>query len=148
LVDRYRDDDDLAHSHRVWTDLFRRPSVETASAVTGQGGSGWLYRFDVPTTILDGRLGATHACELAFTFNWIASDTGALVWHDRSAPGVADLARRWSDTVIQFARTGDPNGAGLPEWPTYSPTNRACMMLDIDCRVDVDPDGAHRELWT
>jgi para-nitrobenzyl esterase len=125
---------------------LRRTAVETSEAATEHGNGGWLYRFDIPTTVLDGRLGATHACEIAFTFNWFDSDDAALRMHEATPTNTA-VARRWSDTLIQFARTGDPNRAGLPQWSPYSTAERACMMLDDECHIEHDPDGEHRGLW-
>ena len=31
-----------------------------------------------------------------------------------------------------FAKTGNPNGAGLPEWPAYSAENDAIMIFTPD----------------
>lgn len=148
IAEMYPDDDDATRAERVWVDLFRRTSVEAAEAATTAGCGGWLYRFDLPTTAFGGVLGATHACEIAFTFNWLGGGKAkGLTFHDPSDPVVADLAQRWSDTVLTFARTGDPNGAGLPMWEPYQRPDRACLVLDADSRVEHDPDGAHRELW-
>ena len=64
--------------------------------------------------------GSCHALEIPFVFNTL------------DAPGVADVHRRgrrrapgagrvMHDTWTAFARTGDPNGAGLPAWPPFTP---------------------------
>ncbi len=51
------------------------------------------------------------------------------------------------DSWAAFIRRGDPNGAGLPEWPGYERGRRATMLLDSTCRVVDDPDRVRRELW-
>jgi para-nitrobenzyl esterase len=134
----------------LWTAIFRRTSVEAAEASTRAGPGGWLYRFDLPTTKEhNGKLtGATHACEMAFTFNAFAdSDCHVFAFHDRDDATVKELARRWSDTVLAFASGGDPNGGGLPEWPAYAPPDWACMILDSKSRIESDPDAEHRAFW-
>ncbi len=146
LRDAYPQDSDVQIYEKVWVDLFRRAAVETAAAATDSGAGGWLYRFDVPTSIVGGKLGATHACEIAFTFNWFDAGGAGLVMHERSEENI-QLARRWSATVAAFARAGDPNGAGLPDWPQYSSDDRRCLILDSECRVETDPDAEHRKIW-
>ena len=41
--------------------------------------------------------------------------------------------KKLSDAIIgywvQFAKTGNPNGPGLPTWPVYSPTTDLCQEL-------------------
>src|SRR5437763_6957920 len=53
----------------VWTNLFRRAAIHAAEAASAAGPGGWLYRFDLPTTELGGRLGATHGSDIGFIFN-------------------------------------------------------------------------------
>ena len=124
----------------LWTAIFRRAAVEAAEASTLAGPGGWLYRFDLPTTREhNGKLtGATHACEMAFTFNAFADpDCHVFTYHDRmmhSRQGARDGTG--PNTVLAFAATGDPNGGGLPEWPTYAPPDRACMILDASSRIE------------
>ena len=44
-------------------------------------------------------------------------------------------------SMVQFARTGNPNGAGLPEWPQYESERRACLWFDDKPRIVGDHDG-------
>lgn len=88
------------------------------------------------------------AAEIAFTFNRFNSDDpGGLVLYDPEDPVVRGLSQRWSDTVIAFAKTGDPNGGGLPHWPRYDAQSRQTLILDAEVRVERDPDKIERQLW-
>lgn len=140
-------DGGVARNLRIWNHFFRRPAVESAALATERGAGGWLYRFELPSTAFGGALGANHAGEIAFTFDWLAGD-GDTGWtfHDRSEAHRA-VARAWSSAVARFVRTGDPNGPDLPEWPRYATDDRRVLIIDDPLRVEVDPDEADRKLW-
>ena len=143
--------DDRGVYERIWVDMFRRASIDNAEAASAAGPGGWLYRFDLPSTGMGGNLGATHASEIAFTFNTYADagQGGALAFHDGSDPVVRDLAQRWSETVLAFARSDDPNGGGLPAWPRYTAAERISLVLDADSWLaDEALDADARRLWT
>ncbi|HSM66767.1 MAG TPA: carboxylesterase family protein [Ilumatobacteraceae bacterium] len=145
---RYPGDDAYARANQVWCDLFRRTAVDAAAAATEFGSGGWLYRLDLPTTAAGDALGATHSADVALTFNWLGAERPmGFSLYDRDDPTAVDLAQRWSDTIIAFARTGDPNDAGLPAWPRYSTDGRACLVLDTTIELRDDPDGADRDRW-
>jgi para-nitrobenzyl esterase len=92
--------------------------------------------------------GATHAAEMAFTFNSFANpDSQAFTFHDRNEPEVRQLAELWSGTIIAMAKTGDPNGAGLPSWPCYSSDDQSCLVLDVNPRIETGLDKLHQKLW-
>jgi para-nitrobenzyl esterase len=95
---------------RQWTtDIeFRCPSAAQAIAHAAAGHTVYQYEFERP---LPGQETTSHSSELDFVFG---------TW----GPGV-DLApedRKLADQVqsywVNFARTGDPNGEGLPTWPS------------------------------
>lgn len=159
-VDRYRallaeahpetaaDDGGVARNLQIWNHFFRRPAVESASVATEHGAGGWLYRFELPSTAFGGALGANHAGEIAFTFDWLAGEGPLPGWtfHDRTETTRA-IANAWSSAVARFARDGDPNGRGLPEWPRYSADDRRVLVIDDPMRIDVDPDEVDRKVW-
>ena len=62
--------------------------------------------------------GAYHASELGYLF--------ALAQTPVPFPGFTPVQQQLSDTMVsywtQFAKTGDPSGAGAPAWPQYDST--------------------------
>ena len=123
---------------RIWYDYFRSPSLQTALASNEAGSGGWVYDFNVPT---DDPMGIAHGCEVAFTFNWFKDEDDPIAFHDGRDPAIRELAELWSRTFVAFARTGNPNGAGLPEWPQYDAQRRACLVFDSTPHIENDPDG-------
>ena len=55
------------------------------------------------------RLGAAHATELSYLFDLVGKRAALSSGQERLS---AEMMRYWSN----FARTGDPNGAGLAHW--------------------------------
>ena len=134
----------------ISTDSFLRIAIDFIESAVQAKRNCWLYRFDLDTTIEhNGKLGgATHACEMAFTFNAYADpQCHVKKLHDGSLPEVIDLAAAWSSAVTKFAWTGSPNDAGLPHWPKYDLTDRHVMHLTKNSHVSKDPDSLHRKLW-
>ena len=54
------------------------------------------------------------------------------------------LAERMSEAWVSFARTGNPNHAGLPAWPAFDAATRGTMVFDTECRAVNDPYGQER----
>ncbi len=47
------------------------------------------------------------------------------------------MAKTMADYWTNFAKTGDPNGAGLPTWPTYTQDNDT--WLDLGTQIEPLP---------
>ncbi len=120
------------------TDFIFRPStVEQARIKVEQGGAPvYTYMFAWESPVMDGILRSTHCMEIPFVFNNAvrhASMTGG------GAESVA-LAEKMSSAWINFAKTGNPNAEGLPQWPEYTVEEGAMMYFDNECEIKYNHD--------
>ena len=125
------------------TGVFGRGSIELADRKAEQGGADvYQYYFSWPTPVEGGIWSATHALDIGFVFDNVAKSA--------SMSGVGErqqaLADVMSEAWLAFARTGNPNHPGLPEWPAYDPATRATMVFDDQSRVVSDPRGRERAI--
>jgi para-nitrobenzyl esterase len=104
----------------------------------------YLYWFTWQTPVLDGRPRAFHCAELAFVFN----NAERCETMTGGGPEATELAHKMSDAWVRFARTGDPNGAGLPKWPAFDAEQVPTMVFDNRCVVQNAPDGKEQAVIT
>jgi para-nitrobenzyl esterase len=127
------------------SDRFRVGSIRVAERRSvASTAPVYMYRFDYESTAFGGRLGAAHGIDIGFVFDNLAADGLGLVEHTPEAQALADRA---SEAWLAFARTGDPNHAGLPTWARYGTDRRATMIFDTECHVVDDPNLAERRAW-
>jgi para-nitrobenzyl esterase len=100
----------------------------------------YMYCFAWQTPVLGGKLKAMHGAELAFVFDNVAKAPG---WVGTGAD-LQPLADKLSGAWTAFARSGNPNLAGLPNWPAYDPGTRATMIFNNECKVVNDPGKDER----
>ncbi len=95
-----------------------------ADAISGHDlGAVYLYHFTRVRPGVGGeRLGAYHGAELPYVFNthddWLSGD-------ETDVALTETVMSYW----VNFAKTGNPNGAGLPEWPRYHASARQALEL-------------------
>lgn len=106
----------------------------------------YLYHFEKPTSVHDGKLGVPHTLEVSYVFDNLDGATDDVITgtgKDRY-PLADKMSRAWTE----FARSGNPNVSGLPHWRSYSAADRAVMIFNDQCRLVVDPRAEARQAIT
>jgi para-nitrobenzyl esterase len=123
--------------------LARMDAIRLAERKHAQGKAPvYMYLFTWNSPALGGKLRSPHTVEIPFVF-----DNTAIPTVMTKAPTAKALAEKTSEAWIAFARSGNPNHAGLPNWPAYTPSQRATMRFDDTCAVVNDPGSEARKLW-
>jgi len=138
-------DEDLAAFDDQWTriglsqrwfaeGLFLTSTRYLGKQMANVRSPAYLFHVTYLQTNIRGQVpGAAHGVEVPFIFGHIRTHP------EYQRPGLAasfeptdeDLA--WGDALraywLNFAKTGDPNGPGLPKWPAYRPETDLVMEL-------------------
>lgn len=112
--------------------MFRPGAVQEANDKSGLNGAPvYMYLFTWQSPVFDGKYKALHCMELPFVFDNIDL-ANKMTGGGEEAHQLAD---KMSSAWLNFAKTGNPNHAGLPEWPAYNSNNTATMHFDVTCEV-------------
>ncbi len=87
------------------------------------------------------RFGAHHTSEVPYVFNTL--DQSKRPWTDQDRKVADQLGSYW----INFMKSGDPNGNGLPAWPAYSSKSVVTMELGDKSGPRPVVEPAKLELW-
>ena len=109
---------------------------------TATGGSPvYRYEFDEAPPMAPGDKrespGAYHSAEIEFVFGALASKR--LPWSSAATQLSGLIGSYWTN----FAKTGNPNASGLPEWPVYNGDSHYRVMHLSGTNSVAAPDG-HR----
>lgn len=118
-----------------------------------QGQAAYVYQFAHVPPVDEGvkSSGASHAAELAYMFGNLempreVPDISSPKIASKSAPDLK-LADQMMSYWVNFARTGNPNGPGLPRWASVTETKQnEAMLLDVGDKLGMgaamSPDAA------
>jgi len=121
--------------------VLRLASYTIAERKTAQGRAPvYLYRFNWRSPVRGGKLRSMHCMDLPFVF-----DHPDLI---RFMTGMGEeqsrLAAQMSEAWVAFARTGNPNHRGIPQWAAWDPRRWTTMVFDRETAAVDDPWGEER----
>ncbi|MEG9552492.1 MULTISPECIES: carboxylesterase/lipase family protein [Streptomyces griseus group] len=129
-----------AETDKIMTRAMRRWG--TLQTRTGKADVYAYYFAHVPPEAGLRRFGAYHGAEVMYAYDNLGKDGDA-------AYGQRDhtLRDQMSGFWINFARTGDPNGPGLPAWPTLREEAEKVMRFDGGSAVAPRPRPDAVDFW-
>lgn len=120
-----------------------RGAIIEAELRAQQGSPVYAYQLNYRSPLENGRYGAQHGMDIPLVFDNIAQP-GSLTGMTAEAQRTAD---QMSEAFIAFAKTGNPNHAGIPRWDPYELPRRATLVFDAKSELVDDPRGEERKLF-
>jgi para-nitrobenzyl esterase len=127
------------NTDKVWAE----PARFVARAAAAQGKPAYIFLFSyVPAAMKDRmRFGPGHGTDISFVFDDLRVPQGGT-----ASPEDKEVARIMNSYWVNFAKTGNPNGAGLPTWPSYSPKTNELLEIQSDGKAVGKPDPTKARL--
>lgn len=120
--------------------VWGEPARMTARAFLANGAPAYVYQFGYVPIASQQRFpyGAGHGSEVSFVFNTLNARWGAPA---EATPQEKELASVMNRYWTNFAKTGNPNGQGLPNWPLYNNKNQDMLDIELDGKIVSKPDS-------
>lgn len=103
----------------------------------------FVYNFnrDLPAHSPETQFGAFHSGEIVYAYDNL--HTLDRPWE----PVDQEIAGAMSAYWVNFVKTGDPNGKGLPRWRAFNPKNEQVLVIDKKMELKPLPTRAQLEFW-
>ena len=123
--------------------IFRAPEIAYIAKRSELNNCTWSYMFNMDQPI-NGRQTPWHCSDIPYVFRNID-----LIQYPH---GNEELAVKIQDQVFEsvmaFAKTGDPNNAAIPQWDACRPGEENTIIIDADTRVRTNYDHELQGVFT
>ena len=116
--------------------IFRRPTKEYIRQRGALNDCTYAYLFNLDMPI-DGGRAPWHCADIPFAFHNIN-----LVPMAKGAKNAEKIEEQFFESVISFARSGNPNHNILPMWSPSTEEEEHTMVFDVETRERVNYDEA------
>jgi para-nitrobenzyl esterase len=128
----------------LWSMIIsnRKNAIAAADAkVAQQKASVYVAWFGFQPPLFDGRMRAFHCDDICFWFY----NTDLMLTHTGGGKRPRNLSDKMAKSLLNFMKTGNPNGGGLPNWKPYTSQNGETMILDDLAILANNPDAEGRK---
>ncbi|MFN8354058.1 MAG: carboxylesterase family protein [Spirosomataceae bacterium] len=119
--------------------VWGEPARMAARATLAKGSPAYVFQFGYVPVAAQQRspYGAGHGSDISFAFNTLNAR-----WGPPAEPTDTEkeLARVMCTYWANFAKTGNPNGQGLPTWPLYNNQSQDMLDIELDGKIVAKPD--------
>ena len=121
------------NTDKVWGE----PARFAAQSVVAKGDPAYIFLFSyVPAAMKERmRFGPGHGTDISFVFDNLRVPEGGT-----ADPSDKEVARIMNGYWVNFAKTGNPNGEGLPQWPLFNPKTNQILDVQPDGKAVAKPD--------
>ena len=123
------------------------PTYFGLDSFADQGLPTYYYRYDYRGMKYGSVIGALHAMEVPLVFNSIDKGSMSSWFNNKNADHARELSRIIQGYWTNFAKTGNPNGQGLPVWPRFEPKNQTVQILDTKVRAEQSDSAMRCSPW-
>ncbi len=119
----------------------RQGVVTLADAKVKQPAGVYVAWFGWHPPLFDNRLRAFHCVDICFWYY----NTDLMLSHTGGGARPRKLSTQMANYLLNFMKSGDPNGTGLVPWPKYTTANGEVIVLNDVVEVKNDPDREARK---
>jgi para-nitrobenzyl esterase len=144
IVEAFSQNFPKAKPVEVWAMILsnRKGAIAAADAKVSQRKAPvYVSWFGWQPPLFDGRMRAFHCDDICFWFY----NTDLMLTHTGGGKRPRALSSKMAKSFLNFIKTGNPNGGGLPSWKPYTKENGETMILDDACALVNNPDAMGRK---
>ena len=144
IVDAYAKNFPEAKPIEIWAliNSNRKNAIAAANVKSGQKKAPvYVSWFGWQPPLFDGRMRAFHCDDICFWFY----NTDLMLTHTGGGKRPRALSEKMAKSFLNFVRTGNPNGGGLPNWKPYTAEKGETMILNDQSMLALDPDREARK---
>ncbi len=125
--------------------MIRIPTIRLLEKQSKHQSNSFNYILTWPSPMFEGAIGACHGLEIPFIFGTF--DVPPMDDFTGKGPEVEAFSEKMMDAWIAFARTGNPNHEGIPEWAPYNVNTRTTMFFGKEVKTVDTPFDKERAAW-